>query len=239
MKKLYDRNEVTFAVIWIVIYCVLSVPIRGKYGDESPLMLIALAAVAIAATIFIRRYGLEEKYGLTGWPKDSKIYWFFIPMWILSTGNLWNGFKLSYSGIYQIMAVMSMLLIGYIEEIIFRGFLFKGMLKRDGVRASIIVSAVTFGIGHIVNLLAGQANLQTVIQVIFAISWGFIFTMSFYKSGSLIPGIIVHSLVDAFSKFGNLNYTVEIVYMIATIVTAIIYCTYLAKLPEKACSQSG
>ena len=61
--------------------------------------------------------------------------------------------------------------------------------------------------------------------------------MVFYKSGSLIPCIIAHGLVDAFSKFsldrGEGNASYEWIYMIATIVVAIIYCLYLIKLPDK------
>ena len=35
MKKLYDKKEILFAVLWIVAYCALTIPIRGNLGDES------------------------------------------------------------------------------------------------------------------------------------------------------------------------------------------------------------
>lgn len=142
---------------------------------------------------------------------------------------------MAYSDWSQVFAVLSMLLIGYIEELIFRGFLFKALIPKDGIILSIIISSVTFGIGHIVNLFAGQADLETVIQIFFAIAWGFIFTIVFYKSGSLIPCIIAHGLVDAFSKFSaeDVSMTTDRIYMIATIVIAIVYCLYLKRLPDK------
>lgn len=164
--------------------------------------------------------------------QDSKRFLFFIPMWILVTGNLWGGFALSYKGVSQVFAVLSMLLIGYVEELIFRGFLFRAIIPKDGVKLAIIISSVTFGIGHLINLFAGQTSLESVIQVFFAIAWGFIFTMIFYKSGSLIPCIIAHGLVDAFSKFAVESMTMAWVYMIATIVVAIAYCIYLVRLPD-------
>lgn len=230
MKKLYEKKEILFAVLWILVYCFVSIPIRGNLGDESIWMLIGLAAIAAGITAFVKANHLEEKYGLVGFPKNMKKYLYFIPMWILVTGNLWGGFALSYSGAAQVFAVLSMLLIGYIEEMLFRGFLFKALIPKDGIKISVIISAVTFGIGHIVNLLAGQANLETVIQVFFAIAWGFIFTMVFYKSGSLIPCIIAHGLVDAISKFARENITAEWVYMGTTIAVAIVYCIYLARI---------
>ena len=130
--------------------------------------------------------------------------------------------------------MISMLLIGYVEEMLFRGFFFFFLIPKDGLKLSVIISSVTFGIGHIVNLFAGQANLETVIQVLFAIAWGFIFTMVYLKSGSLLPCIIAHGLVDAFSKFSDESITMAWVYMIATIIIAVVYCIYLSKLPNKA-----
>ena len=233
MMKLYRKNEVLFAVLWIVAYCALTIPIRGELGDESPLMTAALAALAVGITLFVKMNHLEEKYGLARWPSNTRRYLWFIPVWILSTGNLWGGFSMAYSGLSQLCAVVSMLLIGYVEEMIFRGFLFKALIPKDGVKIAVIVSAVTFGIGHIVNLLAGQANLETVIQVFFAVAWGFIFTFVFYKSGSLWPCIVAHGLVNAFSKFARESVMTTWVYMAATIVVAMVYCLWLSRLaPE-------
>lgn len=232
MFKLYKKNEVTFAVIWIIIYCALTIPIRGNFGDDSIFMLISLLLIALGITAFIKRHNLEEKYGLKSWPKNPRKYLYFIPIWILATGNLWGGINFSHSGLSQVYAVLSMILIGYIEEIIFRGFLFKGMLPKDGVKKSIIIVAITFGIGHIVNLVAGQTDIETIAQIVFAISWGFIMTTTFYKSKSLLPCIIAHSLIDAFSRFSYENPTADWIYIISTIVVAILYCTYLLKLPD-------
>lgn len=232
--KLYKKNEILFAVAWIIVYCLATIPIRGELGDESIWMLAALAAIAAGITIFVKKNHLEEKYGLTGWPKNAKKYLYFVPMWILATGNLWGGFAVAHSGAAHVFAVLSMLLVGYVEEMLFRGFLFKALIPKDGVKIAVIISAVTFGIGHIVNLLAGQANLETVIQVFFAIAWGFIFTMVFYKSKSLLPCILVHGLVDAFSQFSANNITSAWIYMGATIVIATVYCIYLGKAADTA-----
>ena len=233
MYRLYQKNELNFAIFWIVIYCLITIPIRGNFGDESFFMLIGLIFIAFSITFFINKYNLKEKYGLGKYPENSKRYLYFIPVWILVTGNLWGGLNLAYSGISQVMSTISMLLIGYIEEIIFRGFLFKAILEKDGPKKSIIIVAITFGIGHIVNLFAGQASLETLAQVFFAIAWGFIMVVIFYKSKSLIPGIIAHGLIDAFSKFGVEDSVSQWIYIVATIIIAFFYCKYLLKLENK------
>ena len=88
MRKFYEKNEVWFAVLWILVYCFVMSPVRGNFGDESIWMLIALAVIAAGITAFVKINHLEEKYGLTGWPKNAKKYLYFIPMLALMTGNL-------------------------------------------------------------------------------------------------------------------------------------------------------
>ncbi len=41
------------------------------------------------------------------------------------------------------------------------------------------ISAVTFGVGHIVNLLTGHGSVDTVLQMGYAIAIGFAFVMCF------------------------------------------------------------
>lgn len=228
MKKLYEKNELAFAILWIAAYCVISIPIRGELGDESLAMLLALAVIAAGIFAFIKRHRLESFYGLTKWRGAAKDYLYYLPMLFLMTGNLWGGVSPAYQGSAQVFAVLSMLLVGFIEELIFRGFLFRALLKRDPVPAAVSISAVTFGIGHIVNLLAGQGGLETLIQIAFAIAWGYLFTLVFYKSGSLLLCILVHGLVDVFAKFSALESNV---YPIATILISTVYCLCLLRRP--------
>jgi len=239
MRKLYEKDEIMFAVLWILLYCFSLNPIRGNLGDESIWMTIVLLVIAALATVFIKKNRLEKKYGLTGWPQNTKRYLFFIPMWILATGNLWGGLGIAYDGIGQVFAVVSMILVGYVEEVIFRGFLFKALISKNGIKPAIIISSVTFGLGHIINLLSGHASLETVIQVFFAIGWGFIFTIVFYKCQSLIPCIIAHSLIDVFSLFVNETHNdmTGRIYMGVTILVAIVYGIYLAKQPGPECAE--
>ncbi|MBO4903077.1 MAG: CPBP family intramembrane metalloprotease [Lachnospiraceae bacterium] len=230
MKKLYEKNEIIFAVLWILAYCIAMTPVKGQFGYGSIWMLLVLVLFAAGITAFVKTNRLTEKYGLSGFPADMKKFLFFIPMFILATGNLWDGFSLSYRGMPLLLATLYMILVGYVEEMIFRGFLFKAMLGNGKTVPAIVVSALTFGIGHIVNLFAGQASFETVIQVIFAISWGFILTMVFYKSGSLIPCIIAHAMVDVFSLYGADNELTDQIYIGVTILVAVLYCIYLGRL---------
>ena len=231
MRKLYENKPVLFAVLWIVAYVVLIAPLRGNYGDGSLQMLLGLAVISGAMLSVIRLLGIQKEMGMTRWLQNGKQLFWLLPLWVLSTGNLWGGVGLRYDGITTVMAVLSFLLVGVAEEIVFRGFLFNVMRKSGKLAVAIVVSAVTFGMGHIVNLLTGHATAETLVQMVFAIAWGFLFTFAYLKGGSLLPCIVIHGLIDAFSVFAQDNEVADWAYIIATVAVAVVYCLYLRKQP--------
>lgn len=92
-----------------------------------------------------------------------------------------------------------MINVGFIEEVIFSGFLFK-MMAKENVKRAMIVSALTFGIGHIVNLLNGAEFISTIMQVCYAVCLGYLFVVIFYKSKFLIPCIVIHGVINSLAK---------------------------------------
>ena len=127
-----------------------------------------------------------------------------------------------------IFYILTMLNVGFLEEVIFRGFLFK-MMEKDNVNRAIIISAITFGIGHIVNLLNGSSLIPTLMQISYAISIGYLFVIIFYKSKSLIPCIITHCLVNSLSIF-NVENTVSLyVSSMFLIIISLVYAIYINK----------
>ena len=234
MNNLYKKNELTFAILWIVIYAVGMGTLQSNFGLDSLWHMLGLVVISAAIYLFVKKNGLLEKYGLAGWAKDSRAMLWFIPLWILSCLNLFSGFQPDYPVPGLIYAAVSMALVGFAEELIFRGFLFKAMLKDGNVKAAIIVSSVTFGLGHILNLFTGHELIATLIQVVFAVAMGFVFTLVFYKSGSLLPGILAHSLIDVTSVLASDDGSqlVNLIVHIVVIVVSIAYCLYLAKRVE-------
>ena len=95
-----------------------------------------------------------------------------------------------------------MLCVGFLEEVIFRGFLFKA-LCRTNVKQAVVISSVTFGIGHIVNLLNGRDIPETILQICYAVAIGFLFTILFFRGKSLWPCILTHSAINSLSAFAN------------------------------------
>jgi hypothetical protein len=232
MKKLYEKKPILFAVLWILCYCAVTIPIRGEYGDGSLPSLIGLSAVAAALAVVSSVIPLWKKLGVAARPQNLRLCLYFLPMWLLTTGNIWDGFQPQYTGASLWYALGSMALVGFVEEMIFRGFLFRALLKKDGPRVAVIVSAVTFGIGHIVNILAGMDVARNLIMVVFAVAWGFIFTMVYYKGGSLLPCIIAHAVVDVLSMLSRDTSWGSWLNIGAVIVIGLAYSLWLRKLPS-------
>ena len=237
MKKFYEKNEILFAVFWIVLYTVSMGNLRNL-GDDSPYMTIGLVLISLLMFLFVWKYGLMEKYGLSGWAKNNKAMLWFIPLWIAASSNLWGGVSPRYQLPGLIFAVISMAFVGFSEELIFRGFLFKAMLKDGSVITAVIVSSVTFGLGHIINLFTGHELTETLLQIVFAIAIGFAFTMTYYRGGSLLPCILAHSIIDVFSLFAsdNASSLMNWVTHIVVIFIMIAYGLYLVKCVDKPVS---
>lgn len=241
MKKLYEKNEQAFAIAWIVVYCVLQSlanPLNKKIGIEYSASAIFCILLTIILFAFIRKNKLQERYGLCKSPIPAHRFLYYVPLIIIATGNLWNGVAVNYSLLETFCRIACMLCVGFLEEVIFRGFLFVSIAK-DNVKSAIIISSVTFGIGHLINLFNGSGmDLATnLCQICFAIAIGFLLVTIFYRGGSLLPCIIVHSAINILSTFSNkAELTVEkhIVHVLVLVFITVAYNLVLTKtLPNR------
>ena len=101
----------------------------------------------IVLFVFIRRNGLQKQYGLCRSPIPARCFLYYVPLVILASGNLWNGAALICSPAETVCRVVCMLCVGFLEEVIFRGLLFTA-IARNNIKSAVIISSVTFGIGH-------------------------------------------------------------------------------------------
>lgn len=248
MKKLYEKSELTFAIVWIVIYCVLQSlanPLNEKIGIEYSASAVLCVLQTAFLFAFIQRNGLLKRYGLCKSSVPIRRFLYYVPLMILASGNLWNGVAVNYSLAGTVCRVVMMLCVGFVEEVIFRGFLFKAM-EKDGVKSAIIVSSVTFGIGHLVNLVNGSGMdlASNLCQIVFAVAVGFLLVTIFYRSGSLLPCVITHSAINTLGTFANgagVTTEMQIIHCLILIVITVAYTLILTKtLPKKQnqCSDS-
>ncbi|MBR5086167.1 MAG: CPBP family intramembrane metalloprotease [Muribaculaceae bacterium] len=217
MEKTFKKHETLFCILLIVVYIVVNSYCIQNYGIADYRTSVILTIMSILLIILMFLLKRIEYYGLTK-AKDPKKYLYFIPLVIIFSVNLWNGINTNHTKNEIVFHILTMINVGFLEEIIFRGFLFK-MMAKDNLKTAIIVSSITFGIGHIVNLLNGAEVFSTLMQICYAIAIGYLFVTIFYKSKSLIPCILAHIFINASSIFkvetNNMLYIVSIFLVIS------------------------
>lgn len=207
MKKLYEKSELTFALVFVGGYCVLMSigdSLSLSVGVEKSVTLPISLLLSALLFIFIKRNKLNEKYGLCKPCIPARKVLFYAPMLILLSVNLWHGVSLNLSVTETVLYILTMLFVGFLEEVIFRGLLFSAMAK-NGLKSAVIVSSITFGMGHIINLFnsSGAEIYENILQIIYACAAGFMLIMLFIRTKSLVWCIGFHGVFNALSAFSN------------------------------------
>lgn len=227
MNKFFTKYETPFCILLIVFYIIINSLCLELFGINDFRSVVVNTFFSFGLLMFISKMDKEEYYGLVG-IKNTKQYLYFIPLILILSVNLWNGINITGTWKEIVFFILNMLNVGFIEEIIFRGFLFK-MMEKDNLRNAIIVSSITFGVGHIVNLLMGAELVSTLLQIAYATSIGYLFVTIFYKSKSLVPCIITHSIMNALSEFNIENTKMMYISGIFLIIVPLVYAFYINK----------
>ena len=207
LEKLYKKSEVWFAVVFIIAYVV---------GDSFLIEASESAGIEMIYTIpynllllgimfaFIWKNHLSGYYGINKVKCKARKLLYYVPLVIIATVNIWFGVSFKMGLIATVVYFAAMIITGIVEELLFRGFLFKAMSKSN-IKGAIIVTSITFGIGHIVNLVNGNSTdyVETICQIFYAVAIGFLLAAVLYVGESLIPCIITHSMLNALSSFSN------------------------------------
>ena len=205
MKRLYDKSPLWFALAWIVAYCALMSAadlLSAKLGTERSVSLPVALLLSAILLIFLKRYELFDEYGLCRSRASARSMLWYIPVLLMLTANLWYGAAINRGALESVLYVESMLCIGFLEEMIFRGLLF-GAMRKNGFWSAVIVSSVTFGVGHVINLINGSAAdlIPNLLQIVYATAAGFMFVMIYCKTESLLVPIAAHGIFNALGVF--------------------------------------
>lgn len=84
---------------------------------------------------------------------------------------------------FALALVLAALLVPFVEEMFFRGFVFPGLARRFGRVAGVVLSGVLFGAAHL--------SPDSFIPLSFM---GIVLSLLYSATGSLYPGIILHSI---------------------------------------------
>ena len=241
MKKLFEKNEVTFAVILIVVYVVgssIMMNISESLGKQYLAEMVFHIVMSVVVFTFIKKNDLMKHLGLCRSEVPAGKMLLYIPLLLPAVMPIFFGVGLNYSPMEMVFRTVSMIGVGFLEEIIFRGFLFRGICKSNVTRG-IVISSVTFAIGHIVNLLNGYDIAQQLIQIVYAVAVGFMLVFIFYRTGSIIMCVVFHALNNSLTAFASIDWgeasVLNMILLAVRLVIMVGYTVYIVRsIPKRA-----
>jgi membrane protease YdiL (CAAX protease family) len=87
--------------------------------------------------------------------------------------------------------------VGFNEEVWFRGIVLTGYRRTMDDNRAIAVTAVLFGLGHLVNAALGLSVADVLTQVVATTVGGIVFGVIRVRTGSIFPAVVTHGLYDA------------------------------------------
>ena len=88
------------------------------------------------------------------------------------------------------------LLVGFNEEIVFRGLMVVGLRGRYGEALVCLYSSLAFGLLHGANFFLGQGLGDTLVQVVYAFFMGVVLYVTRRATGTILACMALHALWD-------------------------------------------
>ena len=189
-------------LIWQAINSVIQIAGAGPDGIDLLDLVkhgiapsLAAAALFLLVVVLLMRWGREV--GLAQGPQRGtlKVIW----PWLLFLALF--AFSALGAGLPPASVVLFIIintaLVGWSEEVMFRGVWLRGLFRSFGIWVAIIGSSLIFGAIHLLNVfLTGDLN-GAVLQAASAFLSGVFLAAVRLRSGSLWTGIVLHGLWDA------------------------------------------
>lgn len=238
MRKLYESKAVLHSLIWLGAYLALNTVtgnIAGAMGiDFNTVSAIPTFLLALVCFWYLKRTGIAEEIGLTIRPAETaSVMLYYIPVLALPCFSLLYGINTSLSGTDIAFLLAMYIGVGFMEEIVFRGLMFKALEKKWNRYVVVAFISFTFAIGHIVSMVAvGQSGWDTVLQIGNSLVVGFMFMAVILASGNLTICVIAHVLYNFLANISQVGSTRPEMIAFNTVIT-VLYFVYLVFRAKK------
>lgn len=198
MIKLYKSKDVLHSIVWLTLYLVvntitgnLATNLNANYEVVSCVPIFILAAVCF---VYLYKTGISKDIGLLCASTENAGHMlFYIPLFVLPAYSLIYGINTALTPFDFLAAFLMYTGVGFMEEIIFRGLMFRALTKKWNRIVVVVFGSLTFDMGHIVSVIAvGMSNSDALLQIINASIVGFMFMTVMLASENLTACIIAH-----------------------------------------------
>lgn len=228
-----STTAIYFAIVALAaVYCfVLTDPPGTTMDMLRSLLPVQLGLVALLIYIIVRHLNWQAiGFGPVRW---SAILWLLpsILLMAVMVRDLLPALPtVTFSGAWLLILVP--FLIGFTEEVMFRGILLRGAVTRLSPGQAMLLSAVLFALMHVLNGIAIQAVWPTVQHTALAFCVGFFLAPVALKLGNLWPIILWHGIWDLIiftSQIANVVHPVALFAIMIQAVTCIWLWTDIAR----------
>lgn len=237
-------NQIWHVMGWIAIYVLtvnvgdaLSTAAELPENSATAVLLMILSAVLIR---HVHRRGREDHYGLRGVrAEDLRMSVHYLPLAGIVLLQLVKGPAPGLDAETVLIVIALMVAVGFLEELIFRGMLYRALRTRRGVTSAILISGITFGVGHVVNLARGYSAGEQALQVTVGVGLGIVLALLFAVTGTIVPGIIFHVLLNIAGNLTGDSQRLEMYVVAATTLVCAAYAPYLFRQLRQPSAADG
>ncbi|AKS70097.1 hypothetical protein RN70_11695 [Staphylococcus schleiferi] len=149
--------------------------------------------MSVFAFLVYKKLGLHiftQTFRYTQWLLPFILIFILMIVFLIFTGNFSNHFPL------MLLVGLTTLLVGFSEELMFRGILLNIMLERRSIVFSLITSSIAFSLLHAVNFFGGVPLIGVPLQLILTFVFGLIFSCLAILIKNIIPLMVYHFVWD-------------------------------------------
>ena len=150
---------------------------------------------------------------------------YYVPLIIIALAAFAGGIMFDNSELF-IPNLIFTLGIGLTEELYFRGIICN--MWKGNEKAAILISAVLFGLSHLLNVMGGAGLAETLLQMAFAFTYGIVMAFVILRTESILPCILLHAFHDFCSFITNEgDMKLNIIIGVIQFAVLLAYCIYL------------
>lgn len=236
-KSSFFVNRPILFVIIVEVLLLFVVTVGGaiatiKELDYTSAIWVSFTPLALALIIYLtwtkkwRNLGFRS---LSMIPKRNWLYYLPLILVLIIIGI--EGFEgVTLSKVIQFVSFT--LLVGFVEETVYRGLILKAMLNKS-VTAAVVTSSLLFAFTHALNLISSQDAASTAVQIVYSLLVGAVLALLMVRDGNILPLILFHFLHNLIQFLGTESTGVNYYDLIALAILAIYTFILIKSLDKK------
>ncbi|NYT21069.1 MAG: CPBP family intramembrane metalloprotease [Methanomicrobiales archaeon] len=224
MDQVPSRSPYPGAVFFLLLFFLLSILGGGVAGslirDPLGLLMLSYLFIGAGAVVLLSWLGWWARAGFSSLGRRQDLLLYLLPA-AVALVSLTEG--VSAAGWHEVaMFAIFSLIVAWTEEAFFRGLILQTLLPA-GTRIAVVVSAVLFGLPHVLNAFGGLWDpLFAIANTVAAFGIGITLAALVVRTGTIWPPILIHALVNftALLSLGSLVVPVQTPLQLALTISA-------------------